>query len=455
MCSINVKFASSSKYQTLFSNEFESAIADAFQEQEGQKIDKVTLDFTDLIYVDVVTLPNISSFVQSFLEDKSKTVKIKLPNNPKVLTFLKTWDFTDSFFYSTKKERELKDCLDDASHDLSKLFFSNSEEDVSVLDEFTGNCLDDQNLNELLKGLITKHNPYGSLENSNAFERYNRWKNFFGVFSFDVLKKNNGDDISQNKSIVFEERKRWQQINEIESILDNVLKDRNGKECKGYIPNKVIWECVSNALRHPEGDLIQTTSRFINKKSRPFLKSNHFTLAFWDNGESMIETLRRAYQDTGNIKANLPERIHYPIFEVSTDEFNSISVDTKILPGEFYLKNDSYDYYWFLSTFFPGVTRDPNPDGSFANQSSEGTIFKYPGMGLYLLLKTVVDTFNGTIIVRTGNYRLRISASTKSGCHYKADIKKVKSFSSKGFKGNLLSIHLPLYEKSKPLTQLQ
>ena len=38
----------------------------------------------------------------------SKTLKIKLPNNPNVLSFLKTWDFADSFFHSTKRERKLK-----------------------------------------------------------------------------------------------------------------------------------------------------------------------------------------------------------------------------------------------------------------------------------------------------------------------------------------------------------
>ena len=455
----NINFKNLNDSSTLYAGQFERAITKEFKNHGSCNIDKVILDFRGLDYIDVVTLPNISSFVQSFLgidktkHDSQKEIGIRLPDNKQVLMFLKLWDFADSFYHSTKCKRKLADCLEkEGENDDNIALFLSEANDYSAVEEYPDESREDKNVNQLINGLIASYNPYKELDKATAYQNYNKPKNFFGVYSFDLRKSQDQQSASleENRNIVLQERKRWDREGKIKAVLDNVLKDKNGKSCEGYIPNRIIWECISNALRHPDGDLIQTASRFINKKNLRHYNTNHFTLVFWDNGQSMIDTLRDAYHDTSKIKALLPPRIIHPIFEVDTDEYSSIRVNTRILPGEFKTFENEHDYYWFLATFFPGVTKDPEQKTreGYKNQNIEDVpMFKYPGMGLYLLLKTVVDNFGGTINVRTSNYKLKITASTNAEFNYKADIKKVESFKNT-FRGNLLSIHLPLHNEN-------
>src|SRR4051812_29989332 len=95
MCKKIIDFSKRNEFRNLYSNRFESYLHEAFAEEKS--ISDLTLDFSGLVFIDVVTLINISSFVQYFLEMDKGRLRICLPSNKNVCTFLKYWNFKEGF----------------------------------------------------------------------------------------------------------------------------------------------------------------------------------------------------------------------------------------------------------------------------------------------------------------------------------------------------------------------
>lgn len=435
------KIVLSRESDQVYPSEFESAVEKAFEHSDPAEVDSIEIDFTGVNYLDIVAVLNISSFIQN-IRKKNPVGKllITLPDNERIYFFIKQWKIDDAFTKAAGVSN-FKDLLTDDSKPVYQKYFDSNEhtskQDSNVIENY-GNISELPEINFKYYGLCANK--------------------FFGVRSFDIQNPTSG---SIDTGIINEEVSRWD-VGDIKEVLNYTLRDIDGHRKEGYLPSNVIFECLTNALRHPNGNLLQIASRHISQNVLKNFNKPHFTLVFWDNGQCMIDVLKGGYEKFNSVRAELPfnNDLSYPHFQVRIKDdkrlIHETWVDSRIGPDEKFASSH-YDYYWFLATFFPGVSSDPKgltrlPNtGLKSPQISNSSIYHNPGMGLYLLLNTVVDVFNGKIAVRSGEYLMTIQKPTESKqkkYEYAATIKRVSSKVPK-FEGNLIAVHLPLWRKNQ------
>ncbi len=420
----------------IYPSDFEACLETSLVGVKLNEIEKLTIDFRDINYLDIVSALNISAFIQQVVKiNLDVKTSIYLPTNEKVLFFFKQWRLDEGFAKAAKVDFFI-DLLTEEYKESYKEYCSKIESEKVSYSESYGNISDLNEINAKYHNLCTSK--------------------FFGIRSFDIMNANNR---AIDTGIINDEVARWD-MGDIKEVLNFTLRDIDGHRKEGYIPSNVIFECLTNSLRHPNGDMLQVASRHIGPNVLRNENMPYFTMAFWDNGTSMIDVLKEGYSEHNTVRAELPshENISYPHFQVRLYENSKFLmetwVDSQIGPDQKYM-NEYFEYYWFLAAFFPGVSSDPRGLTRLENkdmkptQSSDSSVYNHPGMGLYLLLNTVVDIFNGKILVRSGNFLLSIQKpSEKKGKRYaySAQVKRLNGAIPK-FNGNLIAIHLPLWKK--------
>jgi len=425
------------------SSVFEESITKAFETIPTGEIKAICFDLKNVDFIDFLVIINMSAFCQSIRHDNPACIfKFIWPDSQSVFTFLKIWNFKDAIENAINLDPS-KDLENGRKSFLQK---ESTEEDVyKIVNATFPNTL----INNKVKDLIL-------------------YQKFFSVLSFKLdssvpsstnensrrveysLEDSNSLKILPNYQVLEDILHDWREQG-IKEVLENVFKDADGNHLDDYVPNKVIFELITNALRHPNGTLLQTSSFFQSKEKNTHITSDHFKIAVWDNGKSMIEVLRDAYIDTKNITTSVPNEIRFPIFHLNLHEPNKklnddrLKVDSRIVPNEGFLSKIgywNYDYYWLLSTFFPGVTSDPKGKSITLREDTRAK-YRNRGMGLYVLLHTVVNIFNGKIVVRTGRYNMVIKQNSSKANNYDVDIKR-RPECLPLFSGNLIAVHLPL-----------
>lgn len=258
------------------------------------------------------------------------------------------------------------------------------------------------------------------------------------------------------------ESKRW-----TGELIKEVLKSHLGSDSPSTdIARVIVFESLSNAVRHPRATLIQCASIFqsadlsgssSNQSQEKAPKPpGTLRLCVWDDGDSIASTLTNAAQSGQPIRApGFPpymfERIH-----VKVRDFSGKDVDEVIVPQSEDPRLESPEWLYLLSSLFPGITRTlahrvPNVD-PFDDESKE--TYLTPGMGLYALTRTVLDQFQGTLFLRSGNCRLVLDiAHDAYRVQYKVRYKAKITLYPKDFvpfKGNLLTMVIPT--KSRTVT---
>ncbi|PZR30044.1 MAG: hypothetical protein DI535_00660 [Citrobacter freundii] len=435
----NIKIVLSNESESVYPSEFEAAVGKAFSAVPLEQSDSVELDLSGINYLDIVSVLNISALFEYIAKNHpSIRLSLSFSNNEKLLFFIRQWKIDEGLAKAARVESFLE-LLSESTRSVYKEYLNT----IEIRRHQSAN-------------LTEKYGDISELSEIN-FKYHNLCSSkFFGIKSFDIQ---NPADKSIDTGIINEEVSRWD-IGDIKDVLNFTLRDIDGHRKEGYLPSNVIFECLTNALRHPNGSLLQVGSRHISNNILQNFNKPHFTLVFWDNGTSMIDVLKGGYEMFKSVRAELPNNneLSYPHFQVKLqdgDQFlHETWVDSRIGPDEKYASS-LYDYYWFLATFFPGVSSDPKGLTRLRNedvkptQSKETSLFHNPGMGLYLLLNTVVDVFNGKIVVRSGHFLMTIQKPTESKqkrYEYAASIKKIDKGVPK-FNGNLIAVHLPLWKK--------
>jgi hypothetical protein len=218
------------------------------------------------------------------------------------------------------------------------------------------------------------------------------------------------------------------------------------------VSNRIIYECITNSQRHSEAGKLMVSFIVMNDKN--------FHISFWDNGVSIIKTLKNVIGREGLIRDD--------------EIFKNSKIDT--IQASYYIKykNNKFDEtivnsdadlteilcddgLIFLSSFFPGISEDPKGLNNFKENmdfKDEDTPLKNPGMGLTILLNAAIDLLGGNVSVRAENYFLNIKKpdekKIKESClqtikHSKFyEVKIEKRGEDIPFKGNMLTIRLPL-----------
>jgi anti-sigma regulatory factor (Ser/Thr protein kinase) len=373
------------------------------------------IDMNDVVYITAPCLIYLISFTENVLE-KGYEVRYHLPADIGVRDILRIWRFpvvireiTGRGFASLVRNEDL-------------IYFGESHLSGDYYKTFSAN---DEGLAELIK------------------------KDFFSLVSVPF-----SNDVEKSFAIDNQHRKWSEEI--IKSILKRHLATYDGVN-ENLIPNRIIYECMTNAFRHSKAVKLVTGAYFDRR-------GNFLTITFWDNGESIISTLRRALEENhlARVKDNdgndLNLGIHFSISVKSNmkdeliDDYYHSDIDPTL---------ESNYSELLLAAVTPGVSRDPyGKDIRFSrNPFLESDIqqFNKPGMGLTTLLNATIDLLDGSVAIRSGSYFVNFKKPTlkeydnytnKSGKFkykrlYKAKVIKYEDHVPT-FKGNMITIRLPL-----------
>lgn len=322
----------------------------------------------------------------------------------------------------------------------------------------------------------------------NALEYNADWKegdiskrNFFEFITF--LSKNTEEPITlkDHSFIPREESKRW-----AAPLIKQVLKKHLGKDSpRTDIARVVIYEAMSNAIRHPKATTIQVASKFDAKrkeldsqiqndnqtegKDQDLKLEGSLRICIWDNGDNIANTLLSVVDQGGSVKSkSLPDYMYDKVYlklKKINDDFTGKLVDEFVVDqSENLTKDSANEARALLLSLFPGITRmaeEPDTDredktesnmlSEQDNDSGSGPVNLFSGtrgMGLYALTRTALDQFQGSLFIRSGNFRLHKEIAhdayrVQYNARYKCTISKYPNYYPR-FKGNLIVIQLPI-----------
>lgn len=375
----------------------------------------ILIDFSEVKYIEVTSLLYLISFIQRS-NNANQNIKIKLPDDINVRNIFRIWRFpivlkevTGKPFSSYVLDEDLK------------YFGENKALKGDYYDQIG---YDEEGVRKLLeKGFFSLTSlPFNTEEEKQLtidFE-FNNWTD---LFVKKVLDKHLG-------------------------IYDNVSYDID------LVPRIIIKECLTNAYRHPKANTLIRGSFFDRL-------GNYFTIQYWDNGLSLIDTLKEPIINNQKIRAEFDvEQYAQKLFSNFILRYYS-KKDSRIniYCSDVDPSKNSLDYEVLLACFFPGISRDPEGKHDFVYNVKIDA--KSPGMGLTYLLIAVVDIMKGSISLRTKDFFLNIRHprnKEKKEFHNDPRLRFEKTYYAKildyktsmpSFLGNMITIRLPLRYASR------
>jgi hypothetical protein len=179
------------------------------------------------------------------------------------------------------------------------------------------------------------------------------------------------------------------------------------------------------------------------------LDTGHLTITFWDDGDSMVDTL------LGAIRSRKPVRsVAIPglsaDFDVTIQDENGEKAEPILIRSDLNPDETTPGEIVFLAATFPGITRDVSGAGHVTDPSVSATDPRlgFPGMGLYVLTNQAVEVYGGSVSIRSKNYFLNIKGhdgerSAGDAFCYAAKVRRFGDWCPT-FQGNMLTVRLPL-----------
>ena len=260
---------------------------------------------------------------------------------------------------------------------------------------------------------------------------------FFAFRTWDVADFLQADDPLRFKRAVLDESERWANDTVIEAVLRNAL----GPYYK-YLPSHIVHEAMSNAFRHGGARSIAAVSKA--DFGRNIGRSRFLTLSFWDDGVPMHGTLKAALHLNKPIVSGIhgvTPQIEYDVRQ-GTERLKRSSA---VIPGA---EGNNEDF--LLAALFPGVTSDPDGIGHFPHPEMSDPVGSLPGSGLSNLVNAAVDIFGGSVAIRSGAYFMNVKRSKKTSPDATAPKYGVKIEDHGPFKGNMVTVRLPLAGLATP-----
>lgn len=415
----------------VLADQFEACLVKHYK--DGGKGIPLLIDFQDSEFIDICALLNLLASAAQRKETGLETF-IGLPSSRRVRDFLNVWRFPEAYTNAVGMEWR------EAVVEEDQKFLSESQVTYSGIGNGINKLEFDPDWKE---GSQTKRN----------------------FFEFTWFRNETGDPIRPSGRI-FEaprlESKRWH-----EPLIREILnKHLPGGKPKDDLARVIMYEAMSNAVRHPMARNIDVVSKFDmphaeeqrNALDKTQPRNAHLRICVWDDGDGIAQTLKRVLERDLPIQSlTLPlfmtERIHVQLRTFDKSQTREEIVDESEVP-----QKGASESRILLSSLFPGISRaagqavdDVAPfdesvsDGKITERLSRGT-----GMGLYALRRTALDQFQGRLLIRSGEYRLFMEVAhdrlrKEKKVRYKCKITRYpKSFPT--FKGNLLAIQLPVVQ---------
>jgi hypothetical protein len=399
-----IKFGSACSIQNL-----EKSIRD-FQQNNGE-CKNILFDFSDVTFIEVPSLIFLIAFIDN-KQSENAEMWIELPNDINVRNFIRIFRLPTILSYITGKK--FKDLV--------------TTEGLRYFGE-----------NSMLRGDT----------------RISRDKTYSNLFPF----KTNDEKSYALESLLVDWNGALMQAY-LKKFLNSSEDDK-----ERLVPNRIFFESITNSQRHSNADKLMVSAIAKRESEEGGNFKNVFHISFWDNGNNIIETLKKTINAGEPIRNNeifsdgktktiqASYYIKYENSKFNNTIFNSDIDLTNII-------ND--DGLVLLSSFFPGVSEDPKG----LNQWNENPYLderdaplKYPGMGLTVLLNAAIDLLDGQVSVRVEKYFLNIKKPKQKALSKYREIDNKKKYEkfyevrikeineNAPFKGNMLTIRLPLKEK--------
>lgn len=396
----------------------------------------ICLDFRRAVYVDVAALVNCIALMADRKKRQLNTW-IKYPRKKEVRDFFTVWRFPEAVALATGEA--FQEFLDyDDRHYLQE-----------TQTTYTGR-------GGLLDGLEFD----ADWQQCSVSKR-----NFFEFTSF---SSETGEAITPRGMFVASPRlesTRW--AGElVKAVLEKHLP---GASHSDEVARVVVYEAMSNAVRHPEARIIQTVSRFFPKMSARNVPTTGtasniakdigkvagtLRLCVWDDGEGIAETLRKPLVLGKSVRSISLPSFMLDRIRISLRDFEENELEERFFDQDTDPTASSPEHELLLSSLSPGITRtaseavpDVEPYKPTEGQAGRMPILRSaPGMGLYALLRTAVDQLKGTLFIRSGRCRLLLELAPRTdpsvpGVRYTCKVTNYPSYYPQ-FHGNLLVVQL-------------
>jgi hypothetical protein len=256
--------------------------------------------------------------------------------------------------------------------------------------------------------------------------------------------------VSFTGSLALGEADRWKR-----QVISSVL-EKHLEGPYGYFASRIVFEAMMNAIRHPNANHILTASH-VNIPREGTNSKGFLTVIWWDNGRSILDTLREPLNQKKSINSGsvfgIEARYKLVCEDAEENEVSSKFIDSNLIPDM-----DIPDEVLLLAATFPGITRDITGYGHLTHPDlgredlietedvigSNSFAIKRPGMGLHLLMNAAVYIYGGSLALRTREFFMSVKrpSSKDEHCDYAV---KIRRYSDKfKFLGNMITVRLPL-----------
>jgi hypothetical protein len=388
---------------------------------------KITLDFSDIPGIDIVASQQLTATVIAF-RTKNWWPVIRIPKKKSVRDFWRAWSYPEAFKAATGMP------FSSLAHPDDLIFFD--EEQTTYPRR------------ELKK--IGNHNLAGT----------SREENFFCFFT---------ENLSTITPTILADRETdlWM-LDQVQDVLRLHLGD-----VSDYVPNRVVFEAMFNASKHPNAGILQSASfhRSMIEKGENITDDNSviaskdraFVMFFWDNGRSIIETLGSTIKDGVDIRKGY-EGGYDRNYNLTSKSTQSIEAELeRVINSAVLITKGATNDIILVQSLFPGVTSRPeggidDPHHFRAHLESVDPNLTKRGMGLYVLMNAVVDVLKGELSIRTDQYFLNVKKlgpkiSKAKGAEMQITIRRMPDSLPK-FAGNLIRVKVPSMLKAKAQSQV-
>lgn len=354
----------------------------------------LNLDLTSADYIDIAALLQILTILEERGRERLLTA-ISVPRSRNLRDFLRAWDFPAA-----------------VSAVSGTSFRSLVWEDD--LEYFGESCQG---------GDIPSRRGYVE-EPEGAFGRLLS-KNFFGFMTYVFSSE------AQVASIVETEWTRWRK-----PLVLSVL-NRNLRASGAEIARVVIYELLANSIQHPQASLVTIVSRV--QEANKHIPESHLAISIWDNGISMTRTLGACIDSGESVRvAETPVDDTFEVDAVGwTPSAARYRADWTPGPG-------AAPEELLLASVFPGISRKASMAAEDVLRFDADQVAPQPGLGLHALYRCAVDTFGGTLSIRTGNQVMNLRAHQRPVGDTRLYQARLLRLNGRSFRGNMLTVRIPL-----------
>ena len=199
----------------------------------------------------------------------------------------------------------------------------------------------------------------------------------------------------------------------------------------------VLQELLANVVEHPEPSVAIVASQLdlvahIDEDVPAVL-----TISVWDDGLSIVETLRTRLRAGGHVRSDRPASL-----DTFTVEAQSWSPRSTVYSSDWTPDTTAQDPEILLASLFPGITRKAEFQKGSKRPNSADTSMDF-GFGLFALYKTVLDNFRGSVEVRCEQMTLQLKGLDERG---KYQVRVVADENQQRLLGTIVTARLPVHD---------